>query len=233
MGEGLADSNPVVGTHRPTEEITRERVLFDDELALVWRHSGHGDFGAIVRLLILTGQRREEVGGMLRRELDLAQGLWRIGADRTKNGLLHEIPLSSHALDIIGLQAASRERELIFGSRAGPFQGWSKAKTALDARILSSLREERGEKASLVPWRLHDVRRTAATRMADLGILPHVIEAVLNHISGHKAGVAGIYNRATYAAEKRRALELWAQHVHDLVHGFSSNVSLADRRVPA
>ena len=153
---------------------------------------------------------------MLRSELDLTQGVWRIGGDRTKNGLLHEIPLSSDALDIIRLQAASKERELIFGSRAGPFQGWSKAKAALDARILSSLREERGEKVNLVPWRLHDVRRTAATRMADLGILPHVVEAVLNHVSGHKAGVAGIYNRATYAAEKRQALSIWAAHVQSL-----------------
>lgn len=86
------------------------------------------------------------------------------------------------------------------------FSGWSKSKVRLDARISSS-------GTSVRPWRLHDIRRTVAIRMAGLGVLPHVVEAVLNHVSGHKAGVAGIYNRATYANEKRQALELWSQHV--------------------
>ncbi|GLS62241.1 hypothetical protein GCM10007888_06220 [Methylobacterium oxalidis] len=97
----------------------------------------------------------------------------------------------------------------MFGARAGGFSGWSKAKRELDARIVAS-----GHKVR--PWRLHDLRRTAATRMAGLGTQPHVIEAVLNHISGHRAGVAGIYNRATYAAEKRAALDAWAEHIKKL-----------------
>jgi TPP-dependent trihydroxycyclohexane-1,2-dione (THcHDO) dehydratase len=97
------------------------------------------------------------------------------------------------------------------GSRNGPFQGWSKAKRALDNRLQAA--------GMTAPWRLHDLRRTTATRMADLGVQPHVIEAVLNHISGHKAGVAGVYNRATYAAEKRQALDLWEAQVAALVGG--------------
>ncbi len=101
-------------------------------------------------------------------------------------------------------------RALVFGEGAGGFSGWSKCKERIDARILAS-----GVKVR--PWRLHDLRRTAATRMAELGTMPHVVEAILNHLSGHKAGVAGVYNRATYRQEKRDALERWAIHVDGLV----------------
>lgn len=226
LGEGLADINPVVGTHRPTEEVSRDRVLSDDELRSIWEHAGDGDFGNIIHLLMLTGQRREEVGGMLHSELNLKQALWSIGAERTKNGLLHDVPLSSRAVQILEGRPVLESRDFVFGSRKGPFQGWSKAKAAFDARLLKASRERHGPKAKVSPWRVHDLRRTAATRMADLGILPHVIEAVLNHASGHKSGVAGIYNRATYANEKRRALDLWGAHIEALVAGRDSNVVL-------
>jgi len=92
------------------------------------------------------------------------------------------------------------------------FDGWGYAKRTLDARIT-----EKGKQ--LDHWTIHDLRRTVATRMADLGVQPHIIEAVLNHVSGHKGGVAGIYNRATYDKEKREALNLWAEHVTALVEG--------------
>jgi integrase len=221
MGEGIAGANPVVGTNKATDEVSRDRVLSNEELRLVWTQAGDGDYGAIVRLLILTGQRREEVAGLLRREL--TDNLWTIGADRTKNGLPHEVPLSSEAEGILSAIARRDERELVFGSREGPFSGWSNAKAALDERLLKALRKKHGENAKLAPWRLHDIRRTVTTGMAELGIAPHVIEAVLNHISGHKAGVAGVYNRATYAPEKRAALALWAEHVKALT-GAGSNV---------
>ncbi|SEE28090.1 protein of unknown function [Rhizobiales bacterium GAS191] len=221
IGEGIADANPVMGTNKATDEISRDRVLSDEELQQVWQQTGDGDFGAIVRLLILTAQRREEVGGMLWPEL--TEKLWTIGSDRTKNGLPHEVPLSSEAAAILSGIEKRDERKLVFGSREGPFSGWSKAKAALDGRLSKALREKHGAKTELVPWRLHDIRRTAATGMADLGVLPHVIEAILNHTSGHKAGVAGIYNRASYSAEKRAALTLWAEHVKALV-GAGSNV---------
>lgn len=223
IGEGLTDTNPVVGTNKATEEVARDRVLTGDELSLIGRHAGEGDYGAIVRLLILTGQRREEVGGMLWSEIDLEAAMWRIASERTKNARPHEVPLSQPAMDILGPRARLDERALVFGSR-GPFSGWSKAKAALDARMAAEPRH--------VPtaWRLHDIRRTVATRMADLGVQPHVIEAVLNHISGHKAGVAGVYNRATYAAEKRRALDLWGAHVADLAEGRAGKVVPIERR---
>jgi integrase len=217
IGEGLTDTNPVVGTNKATEEVARDRVLTDGELRLIWRVAGEGDYGAIVRLLILTGQRREEVGGMLWSEVDLGAAMWRITGERTKNARPHEVPLSSAAVEILRKRERSG-RALVFGAGDGPFQGWSNAKGALDARLSAALGH------TPAPWRLHDIRRTVATRMADLGVQPHVIEAVLNHISGHKAGVAGVYNRATYAAEKRQALDMWGSHVADLVEGRESNI---------
>ncbi len=214
IGEGLAHSNPVVGTNKPAAEAPRDRVLSDEELALAWREAGPGDYGAIIRLLILTACRREEVAAMAWSELQGAT--WIIPGARTKNALPHELPLPSAALEILAGVHRRDERKLVFGSRVGPFAGWSKAKADLDRRMLEALRKEHGAKCKLVPWRLHDLRRTAATRMADLGVLPHVVEAVLNHTSGHKAGVAGVYNRASYAAEKRAALALWADRVMTL-----------------
>jgi integrase len=218
IAEGVADANPVVGTRKAVDEIARDRVLTDAELAVVWNEAGEGDFGAIVRLLILTGQRREEVAAMTWDEVDLGGATWRIGGDRTKNARAHEVLLASQSIAILRAIERRDGRGLVFGSRKGPFSGWSKAKASLDARLSATLGR------APAAWRLHDIRRTVATRMADLGVQPHVIEAVLNHISGHKAGVAGVYNRASYANEKRQALELWAAHVGALVEGRESNV---------
>lgn len=215
LGEGVATANPVVGTHKAVEEQARDRVLTDAELADAWQAAGSGDFGAIVRLLILTGQRREEVGGMAWGEV--TGEVWGIPKDRAKNGRDHHVPLSPPALAVLHTRLRQDGRDLVFGSGSGPFQGWSNAKERLDARIAVTRKERGGKQAPTLPWRLHDLRRTVATRMADLGVLPHVVEAVLNHVSGHKAGVAGVYNRASYAAEKRAALDLWGAHVATLV----------------
>ena len=142
-------------------------------------------------------------------EIDHAKSLIALSGERTKNGRPHDVPLSPAAVTIMERQPRRVGRELVFGERAGPFQGWSKAKAALDKAIAKNS----AENGRVAPWRLHDVRRTVATRMADLGIQPHVVEAVLNHVSGHKAGVAGIYNRSVYAAEKRAALDIWGNLV--------------------
>jgi integrase len=224
MGEGLADRNPVIGTNKATNEIARDRVLSPLELSAVWQEAGDGDYGTIVKLLVLTGQRREEVGGMLWSEVDLDGSIWRIRAERTKNALPHDLPLSSPAVAILQDRAKRERRDLVFGARDGPFQGWSNAKSALDTRVLAQLRKK-DKKAQLAPWRLHDIRRTVATRLGDIGVLPHVVEAILNHVSGHRAGVAGVYNRAAYAAEKRAALDLWAAHIVEAVTGRASNVT--------
>jgi integrase len=211
MRAGLTEANPVAGALRVAAETSRERVLTPDELASIWSACREDDFGRIVRLLVLTAQRREEVGSMTWSELDLEQGLWTIPRERTKNGRSHEVPLSAAAVDILRKLPHRQGREYVFGEGAGGFSGWSKCKARLDARIAAT-----GE--SLHPWRLHDLRRTAATRMAEMGTLPHVVEALLNHVSGHKAGVAGVYNRATYREEKRQALAAWSNHLHELLY---------------
>jgi integrase len=199
MREGLSDGNPVIGTNRAADERSRDRVLSDEELARIWHACGSDDYGRIVRLLILTGQRRHEVGGVSSSELNFARAVWSIPSDRTKNGRPHEVPLPAPAALVLKEAQMEVGDGYLFGEAQGPFQGWSKAKAALDRRIAAA-----GN--TLKPWRVHDIRRTVATRMAEFGVQPHIVEAVLNHISGHKAGVAGVYNRALYAAEKRRAL---------------------------
>lgn len=210
IGAGIAAENPVVGTNRPVKIEARDRVLEDAELALVWASLGSGDFSAIVRLLTLTACRREEVAGMAHSER--SGDLWTIPGTRSKNGRPHELPLPPLALSILDERPRSSGRDLVFGGGDGAFSGWSKSKTRLDEKMLATLRQT-DPRAKLTPWRLHDLRRTAATRMGDLGVQPHVVEAVLNHVSGHRAGVAGIYNRAAYRDEKRAALALWADRV--------------------
>ncbi|GJD94154.1 tyrosine-type recombinase/integrase [Methylobacterium iners] len=217
MREGIADANPVIGTGRPIEEKSRDRVLSDQELVAIWQACRDDAFGRIVKLLILTGQRRLEIGEMVRSEVDLPRALLTLPGERTKNALPHEVPLSGPAMVILS-GAPDCGHAHYFGENASPFQGWSKAKANLDTRI-------RAAGAKVAPWRLHDLRRTVATKMSDdLGVLPHVVEAILNHASGHRAGVAGIYNRAHYRAEKRQALDRWADHVEALVSGRETRV---------
>jgi integrase len=151
IAEGLTDSNPIVGTNKAAEEISRDRVFSDEELRLVWSCAGEGAYGAIVRLLILTGQRREEAAAMRWFELDFDKNLWRIGAERTENGLPHDLPLPADAVEILKAHGRREGRDLVFGSLSGPFQGWSNAKIALDGRIIAKL-NEKDEKSELGPW---------------------------------------------------------------------------------
>jgi integrase len=216
--DGLCDINPVVGTNKAADLKSRERVLSDSEMKSIWQALPECDYGRIVRLLFLTGQRREEIGGLRWSEIDKTQRLIRLPGERTKNHRAHDVPLTKAAIAILNRQPVRDGRTFVFGDgprsnaqegtvpKAGGFQGWSKSKSVLDEKT-----------SDMQPWRLHDIRRTVATRMADLGVQPHIIEAVLNHVSGHKAGVAGVYNRAAYAAEKVAALELWAKHIDRLV----------------
>jgi integrase len=214
--EGFIELNPVAGTAKAEESGTRERVLTQAELAEVWAALEDDQFGDIVRLLILTGQRREEIGGLRLSEVDFERGLIVLPPARTKNKRLHEVPLSPLARVIIRQQP--RRRDLVFGIGKGGFSGWSDCKAGLDQRVLAARREADHKAKPMSDWHLHDLRRTAATVMADkLGVLPHIIEAILNHVSGHRAGVAGIYNRAKYEEEMRDALERWAVHVAAIV----------------
>jgi integrase len=181
------------------KENPRDRVLTDRELATIWKAAPDNDYGRIVRLLMLTGQRRDEIGGLRWAEIDTEGGVITLPSTRTKNGREHLVPLSDASASV--LKDCIRHGDHVFGRRQTGFSGWSKAKLALD------------ESCGVRDWVLHDLRRTAATRMADIGVQPHIIEAVLNHVSGHKAGVAGTYNRSVYSAEKRDALERWGSHL--------------------
>jgi integrase len=207
MGQGLAEANPVIGTTRPQEAKPRERVLDDNELAQVWKTCDDDAFGKVIRLLILTGARRAEVGGMRWSELDLEKGTWSLPSERVKNGRAHTLPLTPLALSVIESVPRRVGRDHLFGTRSdGGLSHWH-AKAELDQRL------------TIKPWRVHDLRRTVATRLCDLGVAPHVVEQILNHQSGHRAGIVGVYNRSSYANEVRAALALWSDHVRTLVEG--------------
>jgi integrase len=222
--EGLLEINVVAGTAKADEGGSRERVLSAAELSEVWNALGEDQFSEIVRLLILTAQRREEIGSLRRSEIDWDRGLIVLPAERTKNRRLHELPLSSAVRSILERQPSRKNddgsgRDLIFGYGNGGFSGWSNCKAVLDKRIVEA------RKGKPLAWRLHDLRRTAATVMGDrLGVLPHIIETILNHVSGHRAGVAGIYNRARYEAEMRATLERWAEHIASITGGGDNTI---------
>jgi integrase len=205
MRAGRVDANPVIGAVKG-EEASRDRVLSPAELRAIWRATAALDsHDIVVRLLILLGARRAEVGGMAWAELDRGQALWTLPGARTKNGLPHELPLSRRALELLAELPELRGRPYVFGRRGrAPFSGWSACKARLDARIAAA------EGAPLPAWHLHDLRRSAVTHMAEHGLAePHVIEAIVNHSSGHRAGVAGVYNKALYRQQKRVALQRW------------------------
>jgi integrase len=182
-------------------------VLADEELAAIWNACGNDDYGRIVRLLILTGCRRAEIGDMAWSEIDLEAATFTVPARRSKNGRAHTLPLLSSALDIIKSVPQMATRDQLFGLRSHGFTAWHEGKPALD------------ERSGVANWVVHDVRRSVATKMADIGVEPHIIEAVLNHYSGHRAGVAGTYNRSSYAREVKAALAMWSDHIRALVDG--------------
>lgn len=227
VDRGLIEVSPAGRVKAPTEEASRDRVLSDAELRLVWlaAEKSGPPFGQLVRLLLLTAQRRDEVGQMTWGEIDVRAALWTIPAGRAKNGKANDVPLSGPAVEILkGLPRIAGETDLVFTtSGETPFSGFSKCKARLDVAMLARARkhaEDRGEdpdRVTIAPWRLHDLRRTAATGMARLGVAIHVIEAVLNHTSGQISGVAAVYNRHRYLDEKRAALEAWAGHVEKVV----------------
>lgn len=212
--EGIAESNPVIGTSDPGEGLrARDRVLTDAEMRVIWRACLDNDFGRIIRLLMLTGARRDEIGGLEWSEIDRDQGLLTIPGERTKNHHPLRLTLPAAAMAIIGTAQRLETRTFLFGASGGSFSAWSYSTLQLAARVAEM------NQGPILAWRIHDIRRTVATGMAEIGIQPHIIEAVINHRSGHKAGVAGIYNRATYEAEVKRALALWADHLLSIVEG--------------
>jgi len=204
----IIDTSPCAGVKPPSAEQPRDRVLTDEELARVW---GAADqlsypFGALVKLLILTGQRRNEVAGM--RWSEINGDLWALPADRAKNAKAHDVPLSRAALDVLASLPRIGEDFVLTVAGAGPFRGFAKGKSRLNALL----------PADMSHWCLHDLRRTAASGMARLGVNLPTIERLLNHSSGSFAGIVGIYQKYDFGSEKKQAVEVWGRHVLALAH---------------
>jgi len=212
LRRGHCRENIVLQTEEPKGSEERTRALSADELRTVWNACDmDSDYGRIVRLLILTGCRREEIGGL--RWSEIKDGAIHLPAERCKNGRAHTLTLPGMALDILKSVPRRDGRDHLFGSRSDGFVAWSHSKKQLLAAC--------GE---IKDFRLHDFRHTLSTGLHELGVEPHVVEAVLNHISGHKDGVAGRYNHATYREPMARALALWAEHIHTILTGESRKV---------
>jgi integrase len=209
---GIIANSPVEKIKPPGAETARDRVLSDDEVRLVWGafEALGWPFGDIAKLLLLTGARRDEIAEARWNELDLAAKTLTVDKERSKNGIAHEIPLSDSVVGIFDrLRRIGDEKDGPIFTTTGrtPVSGWSRAKEQLDKAI----------GVPIPAWVLHDLRRTAASGMAGIGIAPHVVEAALNHKSGAIKGIAAVYNRYNYAAEKRAALDAWARRLDAII----------------
>jgi integrase len=249
-----ASKNPMAGIKPPAKMGKRERTLSDAELRLVWLAAGGlgWPFGPIVRLLILTGQRRDEVAGMSWAEISRDEAQWLLPGERSKNGLPNLVPLSDAAMAIVNELPVIKPIRKPGDKRPDPrllftttgetaVSGFSKVKVRLDASMLDLMKKEAAEAGAgedelaalaVEPWTLHDLRRTLATGCQRLGFPVEVTEAVINHISGTRAGIVGVYQTYRYEKEKRAALEAWSLHVTKAVIGGprTSNVVPLERR---
>src|SRR5229473_1134901 len=214
VGRAVLDQSPAEGVPLPSREVARDRVLDDKELAqviLAARRIG-GPYGAIVEMLALTGQRREEVARIKCEELDLTGRVWTLPKSRAKNAKAHVVHLSQQSLTL--LKGTGRRTGFVFSfDRVKPFNVFSRAKRELD------------KISGITGWRLHDLRRTCVSGMARLGIAPHVADKILNHQAGTISGVAAVYQRHDFLAERREALETWGAHVTRIAgNAFETNV---------
>jgi len=221
--QGFMDVNPCTGLKPPPGGGERERILSDDELAGIWRATESLDvlWEAVFKILLLTAQRKSEVIGMEWAEIDEKEMLWRIPGRRTKNARAHEVPLTSQMLEILHAVPRIEGSRYVFTTNGKqPMAGQSRVKTELDIAA-NNLWNKRfpssGEPEEIPHWTTHDLRRTATTGMARLGVSPHVADAILNHKSGTVSGVAAVYNRYAYLDERRVALETWENHVLALI----------------
>lgn len=244
LGRGDIPTNPLEGFETPAGPKSRERVLSDDELRLVWLAAGAlgYPFGPFYRLLLLTGQRREEVSALPWSELDRSIQLWRLPGERAKNGNASNVPLNDLAINIIdGIAGGEKwkRRGLVFTTNdESAISGYSRGKKRLDREILKLARKEaqaageNPDEATIDPWRIHDLRRTLATGMQRLGVRFEVTEAILNHVSGSRSGVAGVYQLHDWKDEKIAALSAWGKHVENIIGAEPADnvVLIASRR---
>jgi integrase len=217
LDRDIITASPVVGIRAPTREVARDRALQPDELAAVWRAcDGLGwPFGPLVQLLIVTGQRRDEVAHMAWPDIDLERRLWTLPRGLTKSDRLHEVPLSDLSMEIIASLPRIGDGLLFPARKAGsvkPVTGFARIKARID------------EVSGVTGWRLHDCRRTAASGMAQLGHPPHVVGAILNHSPGAAQGITAVYNRYRYTDEKRAAMDAWSREIERIVSGKRAKV---------
>jgi integrase len=231
-------ASPIEGMKLPTKERPRDRALSDDEIRWFWPACSEEGwpFGFIAQLLLLTAQRRDEVAQMEWQELDLSKRTWTIRRERAKNGRTHEVHLSDLAMDMLRSLPRVGDRYVFTTTGDGPVDGFSRAKTRIDASMAALRRREIALRvnqhghmkaievgtetlvlAEIPHWVLHDLRRTAATGMARLNVPRHVVDKILNHVSGTIRGVAAVYNRFEYHRERQAALDDWAKFVGQLV----------------
>ena len=204
---GLIDANPILGISAPSRERARDRVLADDEVARIVKAAKVEPFpfGPFVLLLLATAQRRGELAEMRWSHIDRKAAVWEIPAEYSKNGKANTVPLTPFAMRVLDAVPVFDACDLVFSTnRRTPVSGFSK--------MLRRISEE----SSTSGWRLHDLRRTAASGMARAGVAPHIVEKVLNHISGEISGVAAVYNRYGYTDEKRVALEKWGAFLEQI-----------------
>lgn len=205
---GHADANVAASIDKRGPDGGRERVLSPDELRLIWHACPDSDYGRIVKLLLLTGQRREEIGGLRWDEMDLEVRLIRLPGERTKNRKPHDVPLCDLAVAVLESTPRIVGHETVFGDRPDTgYSGWSAAKRRLDARLPEGMKH----------WTIHDLRRTFVTLANELGVEPHHVEACVNHVSGHKSGIAGTYNRSVYGKPKKAAFAKWGDFIAERV----------------
>jgi integrase len=221
--------NPALDLHKPKPSRARERVLNSkldvrraDEIRWFWKAADKlsEPYGALLKLLLLTGCRRDEIAELTGDEVSDDLATLRLPGKRVKNHRGFEVYLPPLARDLLaGAKRFAGCRFWFSTNGQTPVASWSKAKRDLDAAMLRLARQEHGDEYQIEAWRIHDLRRTCATGMHGIGIAPHIVEAALNHISGHKAGVAGVYNQEQYSAEKKAAWARWASHVESIVNG--------------
>ena len=211
LRQNQIDRNPAIGVER-RKDRKRSRVLTAGEIRALWQATEDtSDYSAIVRLLLLSACRASEIAHL--RWSEVFSDRIVLPADRVKNAREHVVPLTAVMRAILDGRARRPGKDFVFGREADrPFTGWSASKVALDERL-------KAQGAKLRAWTHHDLRRTAATAMGELGISPHVIEGVLNHVSGFKSGVAGLYNLARLEGPIRHALTVWNAHVAEIVEG--------------
>lgn len=209
----LIQNSPAYKLPRPAPEVTRDRVLSEEEIRDIWcacEKEGY-PFGSLIQLALLTAQRRTEVATMRWQDIDTSKALWTLQGEFTKNKNKHEVPLSGPVLQILQSVLRFEDCPYVFTTDGKtPFSNFGKAKARLD-NMVNDARKENRKNSTIPEWRIHDLRRTAASFMASLGAAPHVIERILNHSSGIISGVAAVYNRYQYADEMRDALEKWGE----------------------